>query len=185
VERIDAGDDSYAEFAFATGDEDSFIPPDLRRRAELCALHRFWLDKKRRAGGRLPRRSEIRPEDLKPWLGWVNLLEVVDGGRDFVFRLYGSNVAREFGRDLTGRGVGDLPPEHVPIVTAPFARVIRERVPCASRHHILFEDGRSFVWERLILPLAEDGATVDILLIALYRVLLTEKGGAKPASPLA
>jgi hypothetical protein len=185
VERIDAGVDSYAELAFATGDEDSFIPQHLRRRAELCALHRFWLDTKLRGGGRLPRRSEIRPEDLKPWLGWINLLELVDGGRDFIFRLYGSNVAREFGRDLTGRSVSELPAEHLPIVTAPFARVIGERVPCATRHLLHFEDGRSFVWERLVLPLAEDGATVDILLVGLYRVLLTANGAAKPVPRLA
>jgi hypothetical protein len=97
VERIDAEDESFAELAYATGDDDGFIMPHLRRRAELCALHGFWLDKKLRASGRLPGRSSIRPEELKPWLGWINLLEVVDGGRDYVFRLYGSNIAREFG----------------------------------------------------------------------------------------
>jgi hypothetical protein len=184
VERVDAGDDSYSELAYAAGDDDSFILPQLRRRAELCALHRFWLDKKLRAGGRLPGRSSIKPEELKAWLGWINLMEVVDGGRDYVFRLYGSHVAREFGRDLTGRSVTELPPEHVPIVTAPFQRVIRDRLPCATRHLIQLE-GRSFVWERLVLPLAEDGGTVDILLICLYRVLLASDAGSRPPLPRA
>lgn len=181
MERIEAADDSCAELAYAAGDDDGFIWVQLRRRAELCALHRFWLEKKLRAGGRLPSRSAIRPEELKPWLGWINLLEVVDGGRDYVFRLYGSNVAREFARDLTGRSISELPPEHVPIVTAPFQRVMRERLPCATRHLIHIE-GRSFVWERLVLPLAEDGEAVDILLIGLYRVDLAEGGASEAAS---
>jgi hypothetical protein len=127
VERIDAGDDSYAELVFANGDDDSFILPHFRRRAELCAMYRFWLD---------------------------------------------------------SHSVSDLPAHHVPVVTAPFTRVIEECIPCATRH-MLHLDGRSFAWERLVLPLAEDGETVDILLIALYRVLLTEKGAGKPASPWA
>lgn len=180
VERIDAEDDSHAEIAYGTGEDDGFILPHLRHRAALCALYRFWLEKKLQRGRGLPARSAIRPEELKPWLGWINLVAIVDGGRDYVFRLYGSNIAREFGRDLTGKSLRELPAAHLGIITTPLERVVRDRVPCSTCHLVEYE-GRSFVWERLILPLAEDGETVDILLVGLYRASLTDKPGAATA----
>jgi hypothetical protein len=135
VERIDAEDESFAELAYATGDDDGFIMPHLRRRAELCALHGFWLDKKRRAGNRLPGRHSI------------------------------TNVAREFCRDLTGRSMSELPPEHVGIVTAPFPRVIRHRLPCATRH---------------LAGRRSSGSVSSCLLTDLYRVLLASDGASSP-----
>ena len=39
---------------------------------------------------------------MRRWLGNVLLVDVIEGGAEFVYRLYGSNVAERFGRDMTG-----------------------------------------------------------------------------------
>jgi hypothetical protein len=168
MERVEV-EDGYAEVAYATGDDDDFIFPHLHRHAELCALYRLWLEARRGAGGRLPRRADFSPETLRPWLGWINLLTVVDGGRDYVYRLFGSNIAREAGHDLTGKSIFVLPAIHQPVISGPFAAVVAEGRPCCTRH-VMYREGRSLAWERLVLPLAEDGRTPNILLIGLYRV---------------
>jgi hypothetical protein len=54
------------------------------------------------------RGEAVDPVLLRPALGYINLLEPVDGGRDFRYRLYGSCIAEVTGDDLTGRRVSDL-----------------------------------------------------------------------------
>lgn len=75
--------------------------------APLRALAALWwslpLD------GRLPHLSRIRPFDMRKALGHVMVLDVIEGGRDFRYRLFGSTIARILGFDMTGRLLSDHP----------------------------------------------------------------------------
>lgn len=51
----------------------------------------------------LPLASEVDPLGMRSALGYVMLVDVVDGGRDFRYRLFGSAVAAVSGFDMTGR----------------------------------------------------------------------------------
>ncbi|MCR9176768.1 MAG: PAS domain-containing protein [Alphaproteobacteria bacterium] len=46
-----------------------------------------------RAGNDVPERSRILPENLGPWLGWLHLLEVLDDGGDFLYRVHGTEAS--------------------------------------------------------------------------------------------
>src|SRR6202011_2222261 len=54
-----------------------------------------------------PSTSAIDPMQLRFILGWLMLMQPLDGGSDFRYRLYGSGIAATTGRDLTGANVSD------------------------------------------------------------------------------
>jgi hypothetical protein len=72
-------------------------------------LYRYWLAK--RAGCRMPARRDLDPCDIPKLLPYVMIVEKVDDR--FRWRLVGTAVAQEAGRDLTGSIVGlyDSTPE--------------------------------------------------------------------------
>ena len=60
-------------------------------------------------GEALPARA-IDPLALRFILGWLMIMEPLDGGADFRYRLYGSSIAEIMGRDLTGCKISDTFP---------------------------------------------------------------------------
>ena len=60
-------------------------------------LRSYWESK--RAGRALPSRSDISPAQLKEHLGWVMILDVLPGERDFRYRLIGTLVTQYFSSD--------------------------------------------------------------------------------------
>jgi hypothetical protein len=141
---------------------------------KLRALEQYW--QRRRGANPLPARRDIDPVDMRPWLGNVALVQVVDGGRDFVFRLYGAELAHIFGRDMTGQSARSFPPHHVEIITGPYREVVRAAAPRYTAHILNIGDRRYAAWERVILPLADKAgaAAVGLLLIGLYRTLIAD-----------
>jgi hypothetical protein len=105
------------------------------------------------AAQRLPAASEIDPEPLKFILGWLMIIDPLDGGTDFQYRLYGSRIADVTGRDLTGCKVSDSFPEFVAFTNEVYRTALRTQHPMLTRHTppklIIVER-----WERLILPFA-------------------------------
>lgn len=124
--------------------------------------NRFLLDywQAQRGEARMPPVSAIDPAALRSALGYLILIEPVDEGRDFRYRLYGSLLATVSGIDLTGRLVS----EHwasdyvVDFSLASYRAVYRRAEPLYTlRHPVIAEYTRS--WERLVLPFAgADGA---------------------------
>ncbi len=123
----------------------------------------------------MPARADFDVLELREWLGHLHLIEVVDGGRDFHHRVYGTDLAIAFGMDLTGKGMSALPDGVREQVRQHYAQV------CASGEPMVIDDDpavRSAVErvEKLILPLSSDGATVDRLLVGAFAL----KGMAGP-----
>jgi hypothetical protein len=69
-------------------------------------LVEYWHSLKADRG--IPKASDISPFDLKPALGHVVLIDMLDDGWNGRFRLYGTKVAETYGRDMTGRCVSDI-----------------------------------------------------------------------------
>jgi hypothetical protein len=67
-------------------------------------LH-YWNEK--RGARSMPSRADIVPREIKPYLGWVCLLDALPGCTDFRYRLVGSFVAEYFLGDGTGRTVNE------------------------------------------------------------------------------
>ncbi|HEX7969185.1 MAG TPA: PAS domain-containing protein [Stellaceae bacterium] len=132
---------------------------------KLSALLEFWHAK--RGARRMPARADFDVLELREWLGHLHLIEVVDGGRDFHHRVYGTDLAIAFDMDLTGKGMSALPDGVREQVRQEYAHV------CDSGEPLVIDDDpavRSAVErvEKLILPLSSDGATVDRLLIGAF-----------------
>lgn len=128
------------------------------------AIQRFIdLWDERRAGRPMPSRSAFVPEDLREWFGHVLILDVIEGGADFYYRLVGVEIARALGRDYTGCRMTECAYE------MPRADVIREfREVVEARHPVLREGVVSWAPDRswrtfksVHAPLASDGQMVD------------------------
>lgn len=124
----------------------------------------YWASK--RKGDRLPARSDIDPLDIPTLLPQVILLDVQNDPWDFRFRLIGTNVVHHLSRDWTGSWMSDI--EHM----APPSRIYNSCVEVASAGKPLRSDTpyvgphQNYVRaEDVILPLAQDGATPDMLLV--------------------
>lgn len=139
-------------------DPDAAAMPPL-----LAELYRCWRDLAPPGG--LPHLSQITPMAVRPALGYVSLLDPVDGGTEFRYRLYGSAMAAISGFDLTGKLQSE----------APVSAHLREFVIAIDR--AVYRTGRPFyschrpgnarrvaAWHRLSLPLVNDQGAVARLL---------------------
>lgn len=71
------------------------------------ALLAWWL-RKRGDAPAPPPRSALDPAELRAHLGSLALIEQIDEGRDYRFRLIGTNITEAYGRDSTGKSVREL-----------------------------------------------------------------------------
>ena len=128
----------------------------------------------------MPARDDFDVFELRAWLGCFHLVDVVDSGRDFLYRIYGADLAITFGIDLTGKGLDAAPAAARESVRRAYAAV------CASGEPLLVEDdpvlrsGMERV-ETSILPLSSNDRTVDRLLIGAARVEREGEIGSGPA----
>jgi len=116
------------------------------------------------AGG-LPHYSKIDPIDLGAALGIIMLLEPIDGGADFSYRVYGSTIAQMFGTDLNRRRVSDHPHRSmVQYFLGNYRACLRRRETLFSRHSPP-EVVNVSQWDRLILPFFDDDERIARLLV--------------------
>lgn len=151
------GDETRAEIVAAVAN------PDLHR------LYDYW--RARGASGRLPSRRDVDPLEMRFMLGNLLLIDVV---RDpaappprFRYRLVGANLVNTLGIEMTGRMLDDHPdPEFREVAKRVYRRVVEESRPTAVRRDTVV-DGRVRRYEVVHLPLAADGATVDMILVGM------------------
>ena len=135
--------------------------PQLRTLAEL------WASKRR--DDAIPCRSDFSDDDLRPWFGNLLMVDVVDGTHKFRFRLMGTSLVDAACRELTGKFFDEADISgYEPDVLDDYAGVLQTRAPvCKTRRYspapgTFMEHWR--IYERLLLPLATDGSTIDRIL---------------------
>lgn len=118
-----------------------------------------------RVDGALPSFSDVDPVEI-PWaLSSIYVIRVVDGGMAFRYRLCGEEINRRYGLNLAGKSAADLfRGAAVDVVTARWRRIAGQPAACRMlcRHHT--RDERAVVGDRVMLPLSDDGRTVDHIL---------------------
>ncbi|MCC7049052.1 MAG: PAS domain-containing protein [Alphaproteobacteria bacterium] len=130
----------------------------------LRFLAGFW--RRRRDGDALPGLDIVDPLALKPALGYLMLLDVLDDGWDYRYRIYGSEIAQRHGRDLTGRRTSDIARTAYTglFYIAGYRAVLARRQPLfsvsSSPNYVAAVD-----WSRLALPLAGPDRTITRLLV--------------------
>ncbi|MBI1206893.1 MAG: PAS domain-containing protein [Azospirillum sp.] len=131
--------------------------------AKLVELHHYW--RRCRHGMTLPGRADFDPLDVPRHLGNLFLIDVSPEPRRYRYRLVGTAIVHAMGRDATGKAIDELyDPASLMAATAAFTYVATRRVPlyCRGNLPVLHKDHLFF--DMLVLPLAADGETVDMLL---------------------
>jgi hypothetical protein len=139
--------------------------PTLRH-PKLESLYRLWREHCR--DGDLPAAADFDPIVLRPWAGNLVILDVGDEA-NFVYAYYGDAFAAAFGTDQVGQSTAALPPQQRDMLNEEYARA-RERAAPLSRVYTADFGGGLASWERLVLPLAEDGRAVDKLMVAAFEL---------------
>jgi hypothetical protein len=117
----------------------------------------------------LPARSDFQPEELHYLLGHVFLLDIVAApeGPRFRYRVFGSAVTMYRGFDLTGQFLDQHPdPDFASRVHGAYLQSMLARQPLWATVDGFTLHGLSANFEGLILPLASDGETPDMMLSA-------------------
>src|SRR6185312_7708747 len=139
--------------------------PSWPSAAQLRFLVRYWSDL---AGARaMPRAQEIDALEMRPALGYINLLDVIENGEDFRYRVFGSIIAAVAGYDMTGRTVSALKvaPYMAEFALATCRAVVLRGQPLLTEHRPPPSAVPTVAWHGLILPLAGDEGAVTRLLI--------------------
>ena len=115
----------------------------------------------------LPTTRFVDPIKLTPALGYLLLVDVVDGGQDFVYRLFGSRVSAVSGFDMTHKKLSNHPASSYirEFSIALYRAAIVRREPVWSHYGPAMAVSTA-AWERIVLPLADDAGTICRFLVA-------------------
>ena len=169
AEAVAAGDQSEIDAAFKA---DGALPPriiwdpapDAFETGPCRFLRKHW--HALRGSGDSVSIGVVDPAAMRPALGYVLLLDVIEGGQDFRYRVYGSLVASVAAQDMTGRLMSE---HHASDYVVDFSIAcgragMARRLPlCTMRYPARADFTRA--WERLQLPLAGADGTIQRLLI--------------------
>jgi PAS domain len=127
-------------------------------------LHAYWTALA--AGRSMPGIAEIDALALRPALGYIALLDVVDGGRDFRYRLYGTILAAVAGFDMTGRLISEhkASPHITHFYMASHRAAVTRGRPFFTEHR----PGSTHLtrgWHRVVLPFAGADGSVQRFLV--------------------
>jgi hypothetical protein len=132
----------------------------VRAHEEIFA---YWASK--RDGARLPPRSSIHPAHFKRHLPTVSLIDVKTNPRDYSLRLAGTGLYSVYGREITGRTLGEV----YNAAAADYWRteldkIVDQKRPGVGVHNFAWRGAGhvSILWLRL--PLATNGEDVDMIL---------------------
>lgn len=126
----------------------------------------------------LPGRQHFGPETMVPILDKVFLIDVLDGGERFRYRLIGTRVAEWSGGDATGQHLddpacGENRWQFIDLVRT----AVRSRQPVVTIGQRAIFDGSAHLFDRMMLPLARDGETIDMVIgVANARLLRGGEG---------
>ena len=132
---------------------------------DIGAMYAYW-DAIRPAPGQLPARRDLDPARVVRLLPDIWMLDVHRAPFRMRYRLVGTAVVAAHGRELTGQWFDEAHPSLAPEYYKRYQDVVETHQPSWRRGTPVL-DQRSrmlLVVENIVLPLADDGTTVDILL---------------------
>lgn len=131
-------------------------------------LYAYW--DRARNGRVAPRRFEIEPAKIASILSETFIAEC-EGAVSYRFRLAGTKICEQFGRELRG---GDLLALWRPEDRRAFASLLRHVVSGAAAGHALFDaisdTGRRAQFELVVMPLIHAGPAINRLLGAITAI---------------
>lgn len=118
--------------------------------------------------GQGPTRVEFTPFQLKPWLGWLDIYEVLDDGRDFRMRLGGTETTNLTGENWVGKTASQVDEKYGNGLRKAMLICTQDRIPQVDTMPLFQKDFVSAV--RLLLPVfnSDDPAQVHQIFLALF-----------------
>ena len=129
----------------------------------LRALFGYWREK--RGDGAMPARADLDPLEIPTLLPIVGLVDVLDGGARFRYRLVGTEIVEVDGHDPTGRFLDEAPPDsgYADYLIGLFREVTRERRPLYGECDFRGPGHIERRVRHLLMPLSCDGRAVDMI----------------------
>jgi hypothetical protein len=117
----------------------------------------------------MPARAQMGPRALLSVLSNTAVLRVIDGGADFEFRIVGDQIRVQQGAPLQGKRMGDVQamlPGYGDLLGRIYRNVYEAAEPRAFRGgYTRPADNHPFFHEVVIMPVGDDGVTVDHLIV--------------------
>lgn len=131
--------------------------PDLKELGAYC---------ERIADGRpLPRREDFRLADVRWMAGRLYMVDVLEGGADYFFRLFGVFWQEILGVDLTGQRLSGLEVfGFLSSVRPDYDKVVASRQPLFHPGQLVWPNRRTIHYERLLIPLSRGDGQVSLIL---------------------
>ncbi len=144
------------------------------RNPRLGRLFDYWRGK---CGGRpMPARADIDPVEMREWLGNLLLAEFFGSVEDYRVRIDGTNLIAYGGGDRTGRGQETLTSvEERNLIKAQYEPVLETGQTAYFETQFTNSENRFLREQKLLLPLSDDGKTVNMVLAGIYYVNLSGK----------
>lgn len=144
--------------------ESEELPFDRLDRPRLQLVLDHW--QALRGAREMPSRRNVDPVGLRGALGIVMIARYEPARNDFRFSLFGTEVAASQRIDYTGKLASELEPRsYAELVLKSYHQVRDTQRPYYGRLSLAL-DRELVSYNRLVLPLGEDGAHVDAVLVA-------------------
>lgn len=129
----------------------------------LAELYIYWRTKR---GDRFaPSRADIDPVEMPRLLPHLMLIDVIDGGARFRYRLAGTEIESRFGCSMVGRYIDEMMRgRYADYLHDLYRELVSSRRPLYSESAYGSDDDSPLQARRLMLPLSSDGAGVDMVL---------------------
>jgi hypothetical protein len=124
----------------------------------------YWISK--RGHRLLPGRRDIDPVEILPKiLPNLQLIDVVDGGARFRYRLIGTATVEAYGEDFTGRYTDKMfPPDLRDFIHGIYGQACRTKAPVYLRNRYVTAKGYKLASKRIYMPLSDDNIEVNHIL---------------------
>jgi hypothetical protein len=129
------------------------------RCTRIRRLHDYWRGKCR--DDRPPPREAIEPGEIRPLLPHLILAELGSDPFRIVYRLVGTAVAKSHKQDFTGRDHESVESLAGSGLDQAFRQAMVGRAPAFGRTALYAGDHSWLLFEYAVLPLSEDGVTVN------------------------
>ena len=106
--------------------------------------------------GDLADRQEFDVFKLRPWLGFIMILEYLADQDDFRYRMFGTQIAEQSGFDMTGRMVSDLPNPGSAFYEKLYRESMNDRKIIYSQHTRI-RARYDCDWHRILCPVQAGG----------------------------
>jgi hypothetical protein len=140
---------------------------DYRNDPVLGPVLAYWL--RARGSRSMPSKRDIDATGFPPKvLPYLQIVDVIDGGARFRFRLVGTALVEAYGEEFTGKCADELfPDDRLRFVMKMYEGVCKLKMPHFSRTRYYTNKNIDLFSNRIYMPLSNDGINVHHILAVL------------------